>query len=182
MAREGCMLISTEAQKILKIFHLFAVCFWVGGGMGLLLLLHAAKDASSADELFGILKSYRFINVIVTVYMGAYGSFFTGLAYSLCTNRGFFRHKWIIIKWLMTLGMILCGSFFLGVWSTQMLETAASMGLAALRDPQFLAIYDKHFDALLVYMALFVLATVLSVYKPWEREELIRQQRRSGRP
>ena len=148
--------------------------------MGLLLLLHAAKDASSSDELFGILKSYQFISVIVTVYMGAYGSFFTGLAYSLCTNRGFFRHKWIILKWLMTLGMILCGSFFLGAWSTQMLEMAVNLGLAALQDPQFQAIYAKHFAALLVYMALFVLATILSVYKPWEREELTRQQRRYG--
>ena len=169
------MLISTEAQKILKIFHLFAVCYWVGGGMGLILLLNAATDAGSSEELFGILKSYRFINVIVTVYMGAYGSFFTGLAYSLCTNRGFFRHKWIILKWVMTLGMILCGSFFLGPWSTQMLEMAVKTGLAALSDPAFQAVYNRHFLVLLVYMGLFVLATVLSVYKPWERAELIRQ-------
>lgn len=172
------MLISNNAQKILKIFHLFAVCFWVGGGMGLMLLLRAAPDAGSADELFGILKSYRFINVIVTVYMGAYCSFFTGLAYSLCTNRGFFRHKWIILKWGMTLAMILCGSFFLGPWSTQMLEMTTSMGLAALEDPEFKQIYSQHMYALIMYMALFIVATVLSVYKPWEREELVRQQGR----
>ena len=171
------MLISTNAQKILKIFHLFAVCFWVGGGMSQMLLLYAAKDTGSADELFGLLKSYRFINVIVTVYMGAYGSFFTGLAYSLCTNRGFFRHKWIIIKWAMTVGMIVCGSVFLSVWSTQMLEMAAAMGLDALRSPEFLAVYDKHLIALIVYFLLFVVATVLSVYKPWERDEVLRQQR-----
>ena len=173
------MLISNEAQKVLKIFHLFAVCFWVGGSMGLTLLLHAAKDAGSAGELFGILKSYRFISVIVTVYMGAYGSFFTGLAYSLCTNRGFFRHKWIILKWAVTLGMIIYGSAYLGAWSTQMLEMAAAEGLAALKDPAFQTVYDNHIIALFAYMALFILATILSVYKPWERDELIRQQ---GRP
>lgn len=172
------MLLSNNAQKILKVFHLLAVCFWVGGGMGLLLLLYAAMDATSADELFGILKSYSFINVIVTVYMGAYASFFTGLAYSLCTNRGFFRHKWIVLKWLMTLGMILGGSFFLGPWSTRMLEMAKSSGLAALQDPEFQKIYAMHTKTLFVYMAIFVVATVLSVYKPWEREEIMRRQNR----
>lgn len=172
------MLISSEAQKVLKVFHLFAVCFWVGGGMGLILLLHAALDAGSSEELFGILKSYRFINVIITVYMGAYGSFFTGLAYSLCTNRGFFRHKWIIIKWVMTLGMILCGSFILSGWSTRMLEMAVTMGIAALQSPEFQQLYMRHFCVITGYMALFVVATVLSVYKPWEKDEIIRQQRR----
>lgn len=171
------MLISDNGQKILKIFHLFAVCFWVGGGMGLILLLHAANDAGSSEELFGILKSYRFIDVFITMYLGAYGSFFTGLAYSLCTNRGFFRHKWIILKWAMTLGMIVCGTAFLGAWSTHMLEMADSMGLAALRDPEFQRIYKLHLVLSWVYMGLFVVATVLSVYKPWEKSEIIRQHR-----
>lgn len=172
------MLISTNAQKILKIFHLFAVCFWVGGGMGLILLLRAAQDAQSAEELFGILKSYRFINVVVTVYMGAYASFFTGLAYSLCTNRGFIRHRWIVLKWLMTLGMIIGGMAWLGPWSTQMLEMADASGLSALKDPEFTRIYDRHMLVLLAYMALFVVATALSVYKPWERAELVRLSNR----
>lgn len=169
------MLISTNGQRILKILHLFAVCFWVGGGMGLLLLLYVARDAQSSAELFGILKSYRFVNVIVTVYMGAYGTLFTGLAYSLCTNRGFLRHKWIILKWAMTLGMIVFGSAYLGGWSTQMLETAAAEGLSALASSEFLAMYDRQLLALALYMLLFILAFFLSVYQPWEREELKRR-------
>lgn len=167
------MLISTEAQKVLKIFHLFAVCFWVGGAMGLILLLRAALDAGSADELFGILKSYRFINVIITVYMGAYGSFFTGLAYSLCTNRGFFRHKWIILKWALTMYLILAGSFMLGPWSTFLLETAGKMGLAALSDPEYIRVSSLHWALEIAGLFLFVAATAISVYKPWEIRESI---------
>jgi hypothetical protein len=170
------MLISNNGQKILKIFHLFAVCFWVGGGTGLLLLLYAAKSAADSGELIGILRSYHFISVIITVYMGAYASFFTGLAYSLCTNRGFFRHKWIIYKWVMTVIMIGVGMVFLGPWSTQMYEQALQFGLSALQRPEFNGIYDKHMAILIVYLALFIVATVLSVFKPWEREELSRQR------
>lgn len=169
------MLISTNGQRVLKILHLFAVCCWVGGGMGLLLLLFAAKDAETADEMFGILKSHKFITVIVTVYMGAYGTFFTGLIYSMCTNRGFFRHKWVVLKWIMTLGMIVYGMTCLGAWGTQMLEMAADAGLAALQDPEFLKVYNRQVTATIIYMVLFVVAFILSEYKPWEREELARR-------
>lgn len=177
------MLISSEAQKVLKIFHLFAVCFWVGGAVGLMLLLRAVPDAGTDAELFGILKSYSFINVILTVYMGAYGSFFTGLAYSLCTNRGFFRHKWVILKWAMTLGMILFGMKFLALWSNALLEMAAAMGLAALEHPVFVQAYKRLLLASILYFGMFILATILSVYKPWERKELLALQARnfSGR-
>ena len=169
------MLISTNGQRVLKILHLFTVCFWVGGDMALLLLLYAAQDAGTSEELFGILKSYKFVNVLITVYLGAYGTFFTGLAYSLCTNRGFFRHRWVILKWVMTLGMIICGLAFLGGWSTQLLELAAASGLPALQSREFQAIFDRQITAGILYMGLFVLAFILSVYKPWEREELLRQ-------
>lgn len=172
------MLISNTAQKVLKIFHLLAISYWMGGGLALIVLLYASGHAQSGEELFGILKSYRFVNVVVAVYMGAYGSLFTGLAYSLCTNRGFFRHKWIIIKWAMTIGMIIFGSVCLGEWSTSLLEMAHSLGAAALEHPEYLHLQSLHMKVLIGYMTLFVIATVLSVFKPWEMKELAAQQGR----
>ena len=172
------MIISNNAQKVLKIFHLFAISFWMGGEFALLVLLHASTYAQSSGELFGILKSYHFVSIVVAVYLGAYGSLFTGLAYSLCTNRGFFRHKWIILKWVMTIGMIVFGSLFLGKWSTALLESASELGLNALQDSEFLRLHALHIKALIVYLALFGLSTVLSVFKPWEIRELAAQQGR----
>lgn len=167
------MLISGNAQKILKILHLFAVCFWIGGGVSLMTLLYASEYAQSGGELYGMLRSFRFVSVVVVVWGGALGSFFTGVAYSLCTNRGFFRHKWIILKWVFTLYLILAGTQWLGPWSTFLFEKAGDIGLAALQDPEYIRVASLHWTMQIVDMSVFLAATVISVYKPWETSESI---------
>lgn len=175
------MLISANAQKILKILHLITTSCWMGGCLTLSILLYAAQHSQSDAELFGVLKSYKYVNVIVTVYLGAYGSLFTGLAYSLCTNRGFIRHKWIIIKWAVTLGMIYAGGSYLGPWSSAMMDMSRDVGLAALETPEYLQYQSLVMKGEIICLALFLLAVLLSVYKPWEQKELLAMHARMYR-
>lgn len=165
------MLISQRGQKVLKVIHLLTVSYWIGGAFAVLTLLVASGYAQSSDELFGFLRSIRFVSLVVVVYMGAYASFFTGLTYSICTNRGFVRHKWIILKWAMTLYMIVVGLLWLGPWSTRLLEMALELGIGALQNPDYLALRDKLLIFESIQVSLLFLATVLSVYRPWEERE-----------
>ncbi|MDL2291085.1 hypothetical protein LJC09_03180 [Desulfovibrio sp. OttesenSCG-928-F20] len=166
------MFISVNAQKLLKVLHLITASCWFGGCLALSILMHAAQYAQSDAELFGVLKSYKYLNVIITVYLGAYGTLFTGLAYSLCTNRGFIRHKWVIAKWVMTLGMIYGGAVYLGTWSTSLLEMSQTMGLAALENAEYLRAHTLTSWGQIICLVLFLLSFLLSVYKPWEQEEI----------
>lgn len=168
------MIITANAQRILKILHILAVCFWVGGSLSELLLCFASNTAQSGEEFFGTLRGSRFVSVYVVVYLGAFGSFFTGLAYSLCTNRGFFRHKWIIFKWGSTIGLMLLGGFYLGPWAVKMLESAQSLGLEAYTDAAYMALSDRHMIGQAAHMAVLFLLIVISVFKPWETAESIR--------
>ena len=168
------MIISTNGQRILKILHLLAVSFWVGGGLSELILFYTSATAQTGGELFGILRGSRFVSIYVVVYLGAFGSFFTGLAYSMCTNRGFFRHKWIIIKWATTVYLMIGGTWFLGPWGIEMLEAVQVMGLEVLSDPAYLEIRGKLLTLLAVHMGAFAALIVISVFKPWEVQESIR--------
>jgi hypothetical protein len=38
----------------------------------------------------------------------------------------FFKHGWMIFKWIVTIVTILFGTFFLGPWETTMMEISAS--------------------------------------------------------
>lgn len=172
------MLISGNAQKVLKILHLLAISYWIGGALALLTLVWVSTYAQNGDELYGVLKSMRLINVVVVVWLGAWGSFFTGLAYSVCTNRGFFRHKWVILKWLITIYMMVSGTILMGPWSNFLFESAAELNSAALAHPEFLAVRTHYLRLEFFNMALFVLAIVLSVFKPWELREVARRQRK----
>jgi len=167
------MIISSNGQRILKILHLLAVSFWVGGGFSEMVLYYASSTAQSGGELFGLLRGCRFVSIYVVVYLGAFGSFFTGLAYSMCTNRGFFRHKWVIIKWATTVYLMVCGTWFLGPWGIEMLEKAQVMGLESLSDPAYQEIRSKLLTLLSVHVSAFVALIVISVFKPWEVKESI---------
>jgi hypothetical protein len=58
----------------------------------------------------------------VVVVPGAFGCLATGSIYSSFSNRGFFKHNWMIFKWVVTVAAILFGTFFLGPWETNMME------------------------------------------------------------
>ncbi|MDL2306926.1 hypothetical protein LJC48_02705 [Desulfovibrio sp. OttesenSCG-928-C06] len=165
------MYISQRSQKILKIIHLLTISCWIGGCLAVFTLLYASDGARKDDELFGILLSSRFVAIIVVVYMGAFASFFTGLAYSICTNRGFVRHKWIIIKWGITIFLICFGAAFLASWSTRMFELVDNLGLAATGLEEFQTLRWRLLFAMSMQIVLLTVATVISVYRPWEDRE-----------
>ena len=167
------MFISVNAQKILKILHIITTSCWMGGCLALTILMHVSQYAESDAELFGMLKSYKYINVLITVYLGAYGSLFTGLAYSLCTNRGFFRHKWVIAKWVMTLGMLYGGAAYLGPWSTFMLDMARDSGIAGLENADYLQAQTLAMRGKSIRPSLYVLSLLLFGCKPWEQEKML---------
>lgn len=95
--------------KVLKIFHLIFVMMWVIGvaTMALLCLL----VPKSGDEFFMLLNISRFVDDILVI-PGAILTVVTAIVYGLATNWGFFKHKWIIVKWVFSIIIILIGTFY----------------------------------------------------------------------
>ena len=163
------MYLMEKGQLILRVLHLIAISSWTGSVLCVLCLVHLAPLASTDDELFGILRASVIINQYILVPVGAFGTFFTGLAYSLCTHRGFFRYTWIVCKWIITLGMVLFGILYLGPWAGQELDNVYQYGLAAYTQPEIAAQHGKRELACLIYAGLLLFSTALSVFRPWER-------------
>jgi hypothetical protein len=89
--------------------HLLFAFGWIIGGIALCLLLFITYP-QSGDELY--MRSI--ILKIVDDYFiigGAMGALITGLIYSVWTNWGFFRHRWIIVKWIMIILQIAFGTW-----------------------------------------------------------------------
>lgn len=98
--------------------------------------------------------------VIVPLNLGA---LITGLIQSLGTRWGLFRHYWILIKFLLTVGATVL--LFLHMKPANLLAEAAIAGTLTNPDLQPLK-FQLVFDASLALIVLFI-AIVLSVYKPW---------------
>lgn len=160
--------LGTTGMKWLKGIHLLAACCWVGGATALATLYFLKQGVDDGGVLYGINQSIHHVDMMVIVIPGAFGCLLTGLVYGLFTRWGFFRHGWVLFKWVFTVGCILFGTFYLGVWETSVMEMSGTLGLDALKDPAYIADQAKHFYFGLLQLAILATMVFVSVFKPWK--------------
>ncbi|MDF7800801.1 hypothetical protein P4C99_15105 [Pontiellaceae bacterium B1224] len=154
-------------QKILKTVHLISVSLWLSNVVVLLFLPIISRKITSGDELYMYNVAYHFIDMFLLT-PAAILTLITGLIYSLFTKWGFFKHGWLICKWIITTLIILTGTFYLGPMVTNLLEIADLKRIGALQDPYYLNGTSIGLYAAIINTVLLTIAVVVSVYKPWK--------------
>ena len=162
------MYLKERGHQFLRFLHITAVSCWMGSLLCVLCLVWFAPHASTGEELFGMLRASVFISHYILVPVGAFGTCFTGLAYSLCTHRGFFRYTWVTLKWIITLVLVFMGIFWMGRLAGQELDDVYLYGLTAYNDPVIAANHVKRLAACFGCSVLLLICVLLSVYRPWE--------------
>jgi hypothetical protein len=159
-----------QAIKILKMAHILFGFSWTIGAIALCLLLFITHP-ESGDELF--MRS-RMLQIIDDYFIiaGAMGALITGLIYSIWTNWGFFKHPWIIVKWILIILQILTGTFILATPLNNNVAIADLLRDTALTDPAFISNIQtlKIVGTIQTVFLLFVI--VISVQKPWKKRSL----------
>lgn len=152
--------------KWLKALHLLFVCMWVGGALGILCVQNLL--APRGAELYGADLASKLIDDLVVI-PGAMGSLATGLLYSLFTPWGFFKHRWVAVKWGITVYGILFGTFFLGPWLNSLPPVSGELGAGALDNYAYMRarLLNSAWGGFQVCTLLFAL--FISVLKPWRR-------------
>jgi uncharacterized membrane protein len=160
--------LKAKGLKWLKSFHLIAVSCWVGGAVSLILLYFLKNGVAEDGVLYGINRSIHHVDMAVVVIPGAFGCLATGLIYSLFSDWGFFKHTWLIFKWIITVTAILFGTFFLGPWESTMMEISGKLGMSSLSDQAYL--YNEKMNLTFgTIQVLVLMATIfISIFKPWK--------------
>lgn len=158
--------LGSQGQKWLKCVHLICVCFWMGGA-STMTLMNFVLSATDGQELFGLNSAKLFVDYYIII-PGANGCLLTGILYALLTRWGWFKHRWIVVKWVITLYGIIFGTFWLGPWLENVTRLSKEHGLAALQ----LADYAHAGTMLLVWgtfqCATLLFALIISTFKPWK--------------
>ncbi|HOP30009.1 MAG TPA: hypothetical protein P5120_07280 [Spirochaetota bacterium] len=166
--------LNSKQIRILKIIHIFFFVSWIGGGIGLISLMFLAQPLIPDD----IYMKYRSMQVIddFIIIPGALGSLFTGLIYSIWTNWGFFRQRWLTVKWILTVAQILFGTFALGPWLNGNVDIAMKLRGSALTDSAFINSSSniKLWGTLQVLFLLFMV--IVSVIRPWKKTSVRKQE------
>lgn len=150
---------------------MICVSCWLGGAISLLLLYFLKDGVSDGNILYGINRSIHHIDISVVVIPGAFGCLITGFIYSMFSNWGFFKQNWLIFKWIVTIGAILFGTFFLGPWETEMMNISGDLGVTALTDLKYL--YNEKMNLIFGSVQCFILMITIfvSIFKPWKKKE-----------
>lgn len=160
---------SPRAQKWLKCFHIFFAALWTGAAMCMLLNVFILR-VGSGGELYGVVRTLKIIDDFVII-PGAMGCLLTGLIYSIWTQWGFFKHNWIIIKWVINLYGVIFGTFWLGPWLNALPPLVKERGLDVLNQ----AVFPHNRDMLMTWGSFqfltIVVALFVSVLKPFKRKK-----------
>jgi flagellar biosynthesis protein FliQ len=161
--------LGSTARTWLKSIHAVFAAIWTGAGVCMILLMVGGNPATGG-ELHGINSALKLIDDFVII-PAAIGSLLTGLLISLLTRWGFFKYHWVTVKWVVTVAIILSGTFLLGPWLNGMEAISESERMAALTNPT----YRYNQQMLLMIGSLqpvaLVFLIILSLFKPWMRKK-----------
>jgi len=147
-------------------FHLFFAGIWVGAILCMQLLIFVKIWPGGEGQLHAYNAALKLLDDFAII-PAAFGSLITGLLISLLTNWGFFKWRWVIFKWIVTVGAIVFGTFWLGPWTNGMEQIARELGQAALNDPAYL--HNRLMGTVfgLIQTAVIFATVFISVFKPW---------------
>jgi hypothetical protein len=160
--------LGAKGQRWLKGIHLVSASLWAGGGAALALQLFFVNPADGR-ELFGILSAMQFVDLYIIV-PGALGCLLTGIVYSAFTGWGWFRHRWLTVKWAVCLYGVVFGTCSLGPWLEEMTAIAERSGMAALQDPVYLHNREMSMIFGTFQAATIIFAVFISALRPWRKK------------
>lgn len=156
--------------KVLKICHLIFVMMWVVGVAAMVLISYLSYQ--TGDELYTGLRINRLIDDFLVI-PGAIFTTLTAIIYGIWTNWGFFKHRWIIVKWIVSIVIIILGTFYFSPILDSCLEIADTTRDAALGNSEVAEGIRINLIGGMTQGSALVFLVVISVLKPWKKKKAI---------
>lgn len=126
----------------------------------------------SGDELHMMLSVNRHIDDTLVI-PGAMATVLTALIYGICTNWGFFKHTWIMVKWIASITVITVGTFYFNAKMERCVEITALSRDAALTNPELVGNMQITLTGTFFQAAVLVALVIISVFKPWKKKNAL---------
>jgi hypothetical protein len=136
LGRQGVakkFLLGKAGKQWLKSSHLILSVIWLGAAVSMNILRFAWAPTENSD-LYAVDHAIRLIDNWVVVPT-AWGSLLTGLLESWLTPWGFFKYRWVTVKWIMTVAIMLYAPLFISQWDRELQAISRVEGLLALQNP-----------------------------------------------
>lgn len=156
-----------SGMKTLKIFHLLFAVMWIGGVMALVSL-----QLGSSPETEQMMYTAAVDHLIVDEFFlipGGIGIVVTALLYGTFTGWGFFKQRWLAVKWVLTILLVVIGAGYMGVTIKANAEYARNMLTEHLCADVYRANVRHVAIAGIIQLVGFIYIMAISVLKPWKK-------------
>ena len=162
--------LSPQGMKLLKFFHLLFIMMWTIGVV-MMSILNWKSEILLPKFIYNQEMSL-FVDYVFVI-PGAVCAVITGIIYGIKTNWGFFKYKWITVKWILGILVIIIGTFVLHPIALDILyntESLSEENYKIFLNDWRLDIVTLQIMATIQAVALLFLI-VLSVFKPWMKKK-----------
>ena len=172
-------ILGTTGRQWLKSIHLILSVIWLGAAISMNILRFAWAPSGNGD-LYAVDHSIGLIDNWVVVPM-AWGSLLTGFLASWLTAWGFFKYRWVTVKWIGTVAIMVYAPLFISQWDGKIQAISKVEGLLALQNPAYLQYRLLYTLSGVGLIAVLALLSVISTLKPWTKQDRLNSRLKVGR-
>lgn len=159
--------LGTRGLRALKIGHLLFAIMWIGGVMALVSVQLGATP-TTREMMYMAAECHLVIDEFFLI-PGGIGIIVTALAYGWLTKWGFFKHRWLTVKWILTFILVVIGAGYMGMTIKENMAYAVELLDGNASVAKFWSNVHHVAIAGIVQLVLFVYVVFISVVKPWKK-------------
>ena len=157
--------LSEKNEKILKIIHIASMAIWTAS-LFIMFAIDLILLNAPSSEAFYFAHHINYIIDFIILTPAAIITFLTGLIYALFTKWKIKENTWLRIKAIITVLIIVLGTFWLGPLLREMAGNAKEAGLDLLTDNNYLIDWKIVTWFSIINGVLLLVTIALSTLKP----------------
>ncbi len=160
--------LGTTGLKVLKICHLLFAIMWIGGVMALV-SLQLGLTPDTKETMYTTAVAHLIVDEFFLI-PGGVGIVITAIVYGAFTRWGFFKQRWLTVKWILTILLIIIGAGYMGATIKENVVYAQKMLSENISADVY---WDNVYHvavAGIIQLVGFIYIVAVSVIKPWKKK------------
>ncbi len=167
--------VNAKQKQWLITLHVVFAGMWFGTALCMIIIVLMNSNTANGDELYAINSVMKLLDDVVIIPSASF-SLFSGALICWLTVWGFFKHYWVIAKWIGTVTLIVTGSIWLGPWTNAMTSISAEDRLQALQNPLYVFDQKGVLIGAIIQTSCLLFIIAISFVKPWGKRDVKTQK------
>ena len=160
--------LSVKQKNWLVSIHVIMGATWFGTAICMIVISLMNINNDNGDVLYALNSTLKTLDDFIIIPT-ATASLVTGALLSWLTIWGFFKHYWVIAKWIGTVTLITVGTIWLGPWVNTITSISEAERLQALANPLYAFDAKGALIGGIVQTVSVAFIIAISILKPWGR-------------